>query len=39
MREEAGRGAGRARRNQRDVDVEPPSFVDDMCMDSVDGGM
>lgn len=36
MREEAGRIRGA--RNQHEVDVEVPSFVDDRCMDIVDWG-
>ena len=33
---EAGRGAGRLRRNQGNADIEVPSLVDDMCMDIID---
>ena len=40
MKEEAGGGggggAGRVRQNQGNVNVEVPSFVDDMCIDIVD---
>ena len=34
--ERAGKGPSQIRQNQKNIDVEIPSFIDDMCIDIVD---